>query len=363
MCDSAARNTPAQAPAAQTAARTSGPGATGPDTPPPPGAATPTAASPVDASPTDASPAAERPTLPEPYLTELAAGVHAFIQPDGGWCLNNAGFVTDGDATLVVDTAATERRARLLRRRIAESGAPAPRMVVNTHHHGDHTYGNGVFAPEATVIGHASCRRELLAAGQQLHAVWPQVDYGDIRLTAPEITYTDELALHVGDIEVRLIHPGVAHTTGDTLVWLPRQRIVFAGDLVFHGGTPFVFMGSLTGSLRALELMRTLDAVTVVPGHGPVTGPEVYDGIERYLRFVGRLAQEGRAAGRTPLEVAREADLGAFAELAESERLVANLHRAYAELAGVAPGAPLDVVAGFGDMTVMNGGVPMACHA
>ncbi|MFI1616578.1 MBL fold metallo-hydrolase [Streptomyces lydicus] len=303
------------------------------------------------------------PAVDEPYLTELAAGVHAFIQPDGGWCLNNAGFVTDGDATLVVDTAATERRARLLRRRIAESGAAVPRTVVNTHHHGDHTYGNGVFAPEATVIGHTACRRELLDAGHQLHAVWPEVEYGDIRLTPPTVTYDRELTLHVGDIEVRLIHPGVAHTTGDTIVWLPERRVVFTGDLVFHGGTPFVFMGSVSGSLRALRLLRSLDATTVVPGHGPVTGPEVYDGIERYLEFVGRLAQEGRAAGRTPLEVAREADLGAFAELAESERLVANLHRAYAELDGREPGAPLDPLAGFGDMTAMNGGVPMACHA
>lgn len=301
--------------------------------------------------------------MDEPYLTELATGVHAFIQPDGGWCLNNAGFVTDGDTTLVVDTAATEHRARLLRQRIAQSGAATPRMVVNTHHHGDHTYGNGVFAPEATIIGHAACRRELLAAGRQLHAVWPEVEYGDIRLTPPTVTFTDELSVHVGGIEVRLLHPGIAHTPGDTVVWLPEQRIVFTGDLVFHGGTPFVFMGSLSGSLRALELLRSLDAATVVPGHGPVTGPEVYDGIERYLRYVDRLAREGRAAGRTPLEAAREADLGPFAELAESERLVANLHRAYAELAGAEPGAPLDALTGFGEMVAMNGGIPMACHA
>ncbi|MGW3010467.1 MBL fold metallo-hydrolase [Streptomyces sp. NPDC001219] len=352
MDDATARRTAAGTPPTPPAAGPTGPTATGADAAEPPGAGTP-----------EGTPPATEPAVPEPYLTELAAGVHAFIQPDGGWCLNNAGFVTDGDATLVVDTAATERRARLLRRRIAESGAPAPRTVVNTHHHGDHTYGNGVFAPEATVIGHEACRRELLAAGHQLHAVWPEVAYGDIRLTPPEVTYTDTLTLHVGGIEVRLIHPGVAHTTGDTLVWLPEERIVFAGDLVFHGGTPFVFMGSLTGSLRAVQTLRELDAVTVVPGHGPVTGPEVYDGIERYLRFVGELAQEGRAAGRTPLETARQADLGPFAELAESERLVANLHRAYAELAGAAPGAPLDPLAGFADMTVLNGGVPMACHA
>ncbi|MYT29784.1 MULTISPECIES: MBL fold metallo-hydrolase [unclassified Streptomyces] len=310
---------------------------------------------------TDAGAGAD--AVPEPYLTELAPGVHAFIQPDGGWCLNNAGFVTDGTATLVVDTAATERRARLLRRRIAETGAPVPRTVVNTHHHGDHTYGNGVFAPEATIIGHAACRREVLAAGYQLHAVWPEVTYGDIRLTPPEVTFEDRMTVHVGESEVQLIHPGPAHTLGDTVVWLPRQRVVFTGDLVFHGGTPFVLMGSLSGSLRAIELLRSLGAETVVPGHGPVAGPEVYDEVEGYLRFVGELAREGRAAGRTPLEVAREADLGAFAGLAERERLVANLLRAYAELDGAAPGAPLDVVAGFQAMAEMNGGVAPACHA
>ncbi|MCB5909948.1 MBL fold metallo-hydrolase [Streptomyces pinistramenti] len=303
------------------------------------------------------------PHLPDPYLTELAAGVSAFVQPDGGWCLNNAGVVTDGSTTLLVDTAATEHRARLLARLIAETGAPAPRTVVNTHHHGDHTYGNSVFTPEATVIGHAACRSELLAAGLQLHAVWPDVDYGDTPLTPPSVTFTDTLTVYVGDIEVQLIHPGVAHTPGDTVVWLPQQRIVFTGDLVFNGGTPFLFMGSLAGSLRSLELLRSLDAVTVVPGHGPVTGPEVYDGIERYLRYVDTLARQGMAAGRTPLEVAGDADLGPFAELAESERLVANLHRAYAELAGGEPGAPLDALVAFGDMTALNGGVPMACHA
>ncbi|MER5970066.1 MBL fold metallo-hydrolase [Streptomyces sp. NPDC002055] len=298
----------------------------------------------------------------EPYTVPLAPGVHAFVQPDGGWCLNNAGFVSDGSQTLLVDTAATERRALLLRDAVLDSGAPLPRTVVNTHHHGDHTYGNCVFTPEATVVGHVACRTETLAAGRQLHALWPEVDFGDIRVTAPTVGYTDRMSCRVGDTEVELIHPGVAHTPGDTIVWLPRERVVFTGDLVFHGGTPFFAMGSLDGSLRALELLRELDARTVVPGHGAVTDPGVYDGIGRYVRYVADLAERSRAAGRTPLEAARSADLGEFAELRESERLVANLHRAYAELDGLPPGAPLDVAAMFGDMTTMNGGVPVSCH-
>ncbi|NLU69009.1 MBL fold metallo-hydrolase [Streptomyces sp. HNM0574] len=299
----------------------------------------------------------------EPYVQELAPGVHAYVQPDGGWCLNNAGWVTDGENTLLVDTAATLRRAHRLREAVRASGAPLPSALVNTHHHGDHTYGNSVFAPEATVIGHTACRRETLRAGHQLHQIWPEVDFGDVVVTAPTVTYPDELTVHVGELEVRLIHPGVAHTPGDTVVWLPERRVAFAGDLIFHQGTPFLLMGSLAGSLRALERLRALDARTVVPGHGPVTGPEVYDTTERYLRFVDELARDAHPRGLTPLEAARGAELGEFAELAESERLVANLHRAYAELDGRPPGAELDITAAWRDMELLRDGRPLACHA
>ncbi|WP_327307540.1 MBL fold metallo-hydrolase [Streptomyces sp. NBC_01298] len=299
----------------------------------------------------------------EPYLVQPAPGVHAYVQPDGGWCLNNAGFVTGGGRTLLVDTAATERRALALRAAVLAAGAPLPRTVVNTHHHGDHTYGNGVFAPEALVLAHENARSEQLAAGRQLELIWPATDFGALDITAPDLTYTDRMTLHVGETEVRVLHPGVAHTTGDSIVWLPGQRIVFTGDLVFAEGTPFLAMGSLAGSLRALELLRSLDAETVVPGHGPLTDPGAYEATERYLRYVAELAREGRAKGLTPLEAARQADLGEFAAWRESERLVANLHRAYAELAGEPEGVPLDILAVLRDMTVMNGGTPILCHA
>ncbi|MFJ3839956.1 MBL fold metallo-hydrolase [Streptomyces sp. NPDC090054] len=302
-------------------------------------------------------------SVEEPYLVQPAPGVYAYVQPDGGWCLNNAGFVSDGGRTLLVDTAATERRALALRGTVLAAGVPLPRTVVNTHHHGDHTYGNGVFAPEALVLGHEAARTEQLAAGHQLELIWPATDFGKVEITPPDLTYADRLTLHVGDIEVRVLHPGVAHTTGDSVVWLPRQRVVFTGDLIFAGGTPFLAMGSLSGSLRALERLRELGAETVVPGHGPLTDPSAYESTERYLRYVGELARDGRARGLTPLETAGRADLGEFAAWRESERLVANVHRAYAELAGEPEGAPLDILAVLRDMTVMNGGTPILCHA
>ncbi|MET7606823.1 MBL fold metallo-hydrolase [Streptomyces avermitilis] len=302
-------------------------------------------------------------TAAEPYTVELADDVHAYVQPDGGWCLNNAGFVSDGTTTLLVDTAATERRTRALSAAITVAGVPAPRFVVNTHHHGDHTYGNSHFAPTATIVSHAECRRETLASGRQLHMLWPQNDFGDIRIKAADLTYTGHTTVHVGAVDAEVIHPGVAHTVGDSVVWLPHRRVLFTGDLVFEGGTPFILMGSLSGSLRALDMLRQLGAETVVPGHGPVTDPSAFDRTERYLRFVADIAHKNHAAGRTPLEAARETDLGEFAALPENERFVANLHRAYAELDGAPEGAPLDVPAAVRDIAAMNGGQMVACHA
>ncbi|MDJ0381576.1 MBL fold metallo-hydrolase [Streptomyces sp. G-G2] len=302
-------------------------------------------------------------TAEKPYLVQPAPGVFAYIQPDGGWCLNNAGFVTGGGRSLLVDTAATERRALALRDAVLSTGAPLPRTVVNTHHHGDHTYGNAVFTPEALVLGHDRCRSEQLDAGRQLELIWPDTDFGALPITAPDLTYSERATLHVGDTVVEVIHPGVAHTTGDSVVWLPEQRTVFTGDLVFAEGTPFLAMGSLAGSLRALELLTALDAETVVPGHGPLTDPSAYEATTRYLRYVAHLAEEGRERGDSPLETARRAELGEFAGWRESERLVANVHRAYAELDGGPLGEPLDIMSVLRDMTVMNGGVPIACHA
>ena len=106
-----------------------------------------------------------------------------------------------------------------------------------------------------------------------------------------------------------------------------------------------------------------LGAQTIVPGHGPVCGPEVIDDVLGYLRFVQEVARRGRDAGLPPLDAARQTDLGRYAGLLDPERIVGNLHRAYAELDGAERGAPIDLVAALTDMIAYNGGQPLTCHA
>jgi cyclase len=306
-------------------------------------------------------------TVPgRPEVSEVSAGIYAYVQPDGTWWINNTGFLVGPQGVISIDSCSTERRTRAYRDAIA-AVTPAPvRAVVNTHHHGDHTFGNCLF-PTAAIVAHERTRAEAIAFGApQPLPFWDGPDWGELSLDPPFITFTDEIALHSGDLraEVRYVSTP-AHTTNDSVVWIPERSVLFCGDLIFNGGTPFLLMGSVAGAIDVLEhVVRPLGAKTIVPGHGPVfTGSGPLDATLDYLRFVLDVAGRARDAGASPLAAARDTDLGPFAGWADRERLVGNLHRAGAELAGAPRGAPIDIVTALADMVAYNGGAPLSCLA
>jgi cyclase len=297
----------------------------------------------------------------DPRLDEIADGVHVFLQPNGGWCLSNAGLLAIESRPVLIDTAATEARAVLLRSLSAKVTADPPGMIINTHSHGDHTFGNFVF-PEALVVGHERTRLEVKAAGLHLTRLWPEVTWGSVEIVPPQVTFPERLTIQLGDHYLEARSFGPAHSGRDTIVWLPRQRVLFAGDLLMSGVTPFVLTGSVLGLRSAVAELRRFDAVTVVPGHGPVGGRELLDITERYLDWLLSLAREAIAADLTPVQAAREADLGEFAGLLDSERLVPNLYRACRELRGAEPGTLAEVDMMFAAMVEFHGRIP-ECHA
>jgi cyclase len=311
--------------------------------------------------------------LPPPRAEQVAEGVYAYIQPDGGWWINNTGIVLGEHTVLCIDSCATERRTRAFLDVLAElqrrDGRPADdrpgaRMLVNTHQHGDHTNGNCLL-PDATIIGHRLCREAIETMGiLRPDGLWEHVEWGELVPSPPFVTFEHRLDLHVDDLLVELHHFGTAaHTTNDVVAWIPEHRTVFTGDLVFNGGTPFVLMGSVAGSLVALDCLMELEPAVVVPGHGEVCGPEVVDMVGEYLRFLQEIAAEAKRSGLTPLETARQVDLGPFAGFSHPERLVGNLHRAFAECDGARPGDPIDVATALAEMVAFNGGRPLTCQA
>lgn len=294
-------------------------------------------------------------------LHEVIAGVYAWVQPDGTWWVNNAGAVTGTEGTLVIDTCATATRTRRFLDALATAtdGAPVP-WALNTHQHGDHTYGNSVLPDTTVLIGQTNMRQALESDPlfENVPPVWnPVPDWGDVTRRVPSVTLDRELTLHLGGRRVDLHHPGyTAHTPGDVVAWLPEERLLFTGDLLFHGLTPLVFMGSLDGALRSLEWVRSFSPEHVVPGHGPVFAAPDLDRVlaahERYYRFVLATAGDAVREGRTPLDAAHAADLGEFAEWADAERIVMNLHRAQADLTG----ETMDLERALKDAVEWNGG-------
>ncbi len=305
--------------------------------------------------------------LPDPEIVEVSAGVFAYIQHDGSWCLNNPAFIDAGGQVIAIDACATERRTRLFREAIAQLSPHPVRTLVNTHAHLDHTFGNYLFAEDAVIVGHRNCRDEIIRDAPGLpdraKLMFPSVDWGAIEVVAPNVTFDDTLTLHAGDLELQLIYVSPAHTNTDAVVWIPERRILIAGDIIFNQGTPFSLMGSIAGWRSALDRLRELPIETIIPGHGPVTDAAVLDDVDAYLEFVQTTAKTASNAGADPLEAAQDLDLGRFSEWTDTERIVGNLHRAYSELSGAPLGAEIDTTTAFTQMLTYNGNQPLRCLA
>jgi cyclase len=304
----------------------------------------------------------DHPEMGPPELIEVADGVYAYIQPDGSWYINNTGFVV-GPTVTSIDACSTERRTRAYREAI-RGVTPAPlTTLINTHHHGDHTFGNSVLEA-ATIIGHENCRTELINTGLPRDTgIWDPVEWGSVTLAPPTLTFTDGVRLWSGDRAIEVSYVGQpAHTDNDSLVWLPDEQVLFCGDLLFNGGTPFLLMGSVRGAIPVLtDVLAAFPAKVIVPGHGAPCDHGLIDTIVGYLRFVLTTAQKGLDAGLSPLEAAREVDLGEYAGWLDAERIVGNLHRAYVDLDPNR--GPLDVFGALGDMVAYNNGKPLSCYA
>lgn len=263
---------------------------------------------------------------------QLSAHVFVHHQLPGSWCQNNIGIVQRGNngSVLLVDTLPIETKNRQLRRILLALGATSI-DVVNTHFHGDHTFGNSVFS-EGDIFGTEATARLMRLSGDDLVKRLPNVDFGTVRIVLPNriVSRRARLDADWGGIELLEFHD--AHTASDLVVWVPAEGVLFTGDIAWNGVTPFTLMGSVTQSIAALEELLTLDATTIVPGHGQAGGPEVLHGTLDYLRAVMECAEHGIKTGATVWEAAEAFEQNGPSAGIDAERNFANIARAYADL-------------------------------
>jgi glyoxylase-like metal-dependent hydrolase (beta-lactamase superfamily II) len=296
-------------------------------------------------------------------LTELSAGVYACVRPDRGLGWSNSGFVSHGGG-LVVDTFYDLPTTRDLAALYATVATASPARVLNTHHNGDHCWGNQVF-DGAELIGHRLCAEgmsheinpealvmlcnteELPPHLAMLAEAFRAFDFEGITLCPPTTLIEERMDLDLDGVTVELHHVGPAHTGGDVVAWLPDRGVVFAGDVLFHRCTPIAWDGTFAGWIGALERIAAWEPEVVVPGHGPICGVDGLSGLRDYLVFVRDESRVHWEAGRSVLEASTRIELGPFGEWNEPWRLPSSVARAYREFEGEAWDAPFDVTAVF----------------
>lgn len=296
-------------------------------------------------------------------LHELGNGHYAYLQPSGSWGYSNSGLIIDGDHALLVDTLFDEDlTAEMLAtmKRLTNVGADEIGLVVNTHANGDHTFGNrlltraSIIASRHTATEMAHDDPAMLAsivqnapaigpAGLFVAAKMGQFNFAGVKLRHPDQTFEGELTLRVGDKAVHLIEVGPAHTEGDTLVFVPQDRVVYTGDILFIDGTPIIWAGPVGNWIRACDRILAMDVVSIVPGHGPVTDKSGVRSVRDYLVFIERETRARHAAGLSAWEAAQDIDLGAFGRWMDSERLAVSVDSIYREINGDT--TPRDLVA------------------
>jgi len=310
-------------------------------------------------------------------FNEMAPGVYHAVGTGALSVGCNASIVVNADDVLVVDTHMTPGGAWALREELKALTPKPVRYVINTHWHWDHAHGNQIYGPDVAIIGHEYTRAKLAAGDSTRGRSWDMfigglptriADLEDraakttdaaergtltqqlagletqregtkaIAVKPPTVTLSDHLTLFRGGREIRLLHLGRAHTGGDVVVFLPKERVVITGDLLVEG-TSYLGDGFLAEWPQTLERLRALDYDITLPGHGTAfKGKAKIDYFQAYLRDFWTQAQALHKAGVSAEDAARRMDMRThvahYPALTSGGVLWHGVARAYEEIEG-----------------------------
>jgi glyoxylase-like metal-dependent hydrolase (beta-lactamase superfamily II) len=287
-------------------------------------------------------------------LHDLGNGGFAWLQPDGGWGWSNAGLVVDGDQSLLVDTLFDKPLTRQMLSAMRDAAPGATNRfdtLVNTHANGDHCNGNDLVTG-AEIIASRACATELAnedpammlkmmerapdmgEVGEFFVHCFGAFDFTDIHPTLPTRTFEGELEVKVGDKDVLLKQVGPAHTAGDILAYVPEDRLIFTGDILFIEGHPILWAGPVSNWIDACDYMLSLELENVVPGHGPITDKRGVQAVRDYLTYIRDEARRRFDADMPAEEAAMDISLTDFDSWGDAERIAVNVAVLYKEFAG-----------------------------
>ncbi len=289
-------------------------------------------------------------------LHELGDGLYTYLQPNGGWGWSNAGLITSQGTSLLVDTLFDLGLTRDMLDQMRPITDQHPiGQAFNTHGNGDHWFGNELLPDGIPIVASARAIEDMrnvppsavdtlfnkLDLGPEFDAfaarTLRQFDFASVTERLPTQAFEVDAVLDVGDRHVRLLQLGPAHTSGDSIAYVPDAHVVFTGDLLFIEGTPMMWAGPVSNWLLACDRILDLNATTIVPGHGPVTDHSGVRDVQRYLTYIRDEARSRFNAGMNEDAAADDIDISDFRDWGDPERIAANVANLYREFD---PGLP-----------------------
>jgi len=210
----------------------------------------------------------------------------------------NAGIIIGQDFLVAVDALISSRESRRFIKDIRKISPKPIKFLVDTHYHLDHALGNSEFAKLGTVIiSHENDQANLQKAGEGMlqHAKQSGLSDQDLRgtkLAYPTLTFSERVTLYLGNDKVELLFLGPSHTTGSVLVFIPQEKVLFAGDLLFTDCHPFLGEADIAGWIKVLDYIMTMDVDKIIPGHGPVSSKKDVADLKTYLLVFDQKAKE-----------------------------------------------------------------------
>jgi cyclase len=254
---------------------------------------------------------------------------------DGKGHCNN-GWVMFEDYVLVIDANFPSGAREVIPKIRAITDKPI-RFAFDTHHHGDHAYGNQVWVDQgATPVAHTGVIEEMKKYETGLFGGKPgrwedtakqREDVRASKLKPPSVLFPDTLIFDDGVHRVELRYFGVAHTHGDGFAWLPKEKILFTGDAVVNGAYNYVGDGQVGDWIRTLDRARALGAQGVGPGHGPYGDGTVIDDQQLFFKELYRVVKA--AGGKSPADVQSGVE-GMRTELTANTRIARYVGKGFA---------------------------------
>jgi len=259
-------------------------------------------------------------------ILELGPGVIVFLRLDEG---ANIGLLRTDDGAVVVDTPSYPQDMQELLDAVGVS-VPEVQLVINTHFHSDHTWGNQLF--DCPILAHRLCRERMkanldgewsaeaiqaeIAKEEKVDPDWAREareKLANLYITLPTQVFEKRREIAIGGVRIQVIHMG-GHTPGSSVVWLPEARVLFAGDLIFEGRYPYLHDADVPALIAALKRLPKFDAQTVVPGHGALCGEAEIAALVDYLETTWTLTADHLAQGHSEAETVADPNYPHYAE-------------------------------------------------